>query len=266
MNKRLDNILYIIGLVLVGILLIFVTNVFAKPPRPTIYDKKQDNKIQDNRDDINVNWNRSVNNENDIVSNLDKINNIDIGKNLGLIEDNTDEIVRVEDKSKDRDNKLSKRIINNKDNISINKKKIINVDDKHTSCNKRQDKTLNDHNKRITDNSDRINDLDSRVGDLEKTQYKVQVEFRVLDTKRLTISPYISQNFTRNCIDEAGVRITIKLGASYEEKEIVKTNARLSVIEEKLAIMPVLEKVVDTKGNTKSLRIIGNGLAVGGQF
>jgi hypothetical protein len=111
-----------------------------------------------------------------------------------------------------------------------------------------------------------VDNLSNRVSKLERTQYKVEVGVRVLDTKRLTITPYVSQNFTRGCVDEVGVRVTIKLGTSYEEREIAKTNARLDNLEKRIGTAPLLTKVVDTKGNTKSISISATGLSVTNQF
>jgi len=119
---------------------------------------------------------------------------------------------------------------------------------------------------RINDHENKINNLNDRVGKLERTQIKAQVEFRVLDTKKLSISPYLSQNFTRNKVDEVGVRIQVKLGRSYEEKLIENTNKRVVEIEKRMSIAPVIERVVDQKGNIKSIRITENGLAVNGKF
>ena len=120
---------------------------------------------------------------------------------------------------------------------------------------KNENNTLNN---RINDTNNRVDNLDHRVGKLEQTQVKAQFEFRILDTKRVTISPYISQNFTRSKVDEVGVRVTVKIGKSYEEKLIEKQNARLKSIEKKLDIpQEVLEReiVKDKKGNIISEHI-----------
>lgn len=144
--------------------------------------------------------------------------------------------------------------------------------DKESSVNKKQNKTLQDH-------ENRINDLDDRVNKLEKTQYVAEAEFRVYDGKYLTVSPFIRQNFTRSKLDTVGVRFTIKLGKSYEEREIEKTNARLdrtetrlARIEEKIGEPAYIEKTVikDIWGKTKktswSIQPRSNGLEVNGKF
>jgi hypothetical protein len=94
----------------------------------------------------------------------------------------------------------------------------------------------------------------------------VQTEFRVYDNKYLTVSPYISNNLTRNKLDEAGVRVTIKLGTSYEEREIAKTNSRLERLERSVGQSAVIERTLDSKGHIKSIRINSSGLSVNGQF
>lgn len=73
----------------------------------------------------------------------------------------------------------------------------------------------------------KTNNLNNRLNKLEKTQYKIQTNFRIIDTKRISIAPYISHNFTRQKIDEVGIKITVKLCKSYEEKEIEKLQKEL---------------------------------------
>ena len=98
-----------------------------------------------------------------------------------------------------------------------------------------------------------------------KDQYKVGVELRLTDTKRTTTSIYYNRDFNNN-VNEIGAKLTLKLGSSYEERELEKTNKRLNTIEKKLEITPVIEKVVDTKGNTKSISISERGLSVRTDF
>ena len=125
---------------------------------------------------------------------------------------------------------------------------------------------VNNHSQILNDHENKINNLNDRVGKLERTQFKAQVEVRILDTKRLTILPYVSQNFTRGCVDEMGVRVVVKIGKSYEEKLIEKTNSRLTNLEKSIGNSPVITKVVDTKGNTKSINISATGLIINGGF
>lgn len=71
---------------------------------------------------------------------------------------------------------------------------------------------------------DGVNGKDGKNGlngkDL-KDQYKVGIEFRVLDTKKTTWLTYYNRDFN-NDTNEIGVKVQIKLGKSYEEKLIEK--------------------------------------------
>jgi len=79
----------------------------------------------------------------------------------------------------------------------------------------------------INNTNTRIDEVNNRVSKLERTQFKVQTEFRIIDTKTFSVSPYVSSNFTRNCVDEAGLRIVFKIGKSYEEREIDKLREKI---------------------------------------
>jgi hypothetical protein len=128
---------------------------------------------------------------------------------------------------------------------------------------------INNHttlNNRINDTNSRIDNVSNRVSKLEKTQLKAQLEFRVLDTKRVTVSPYVSQDFTRGCIDEAGVRITIKLGTSYEEREIIKTNKRLDNLETYLGTPEVKEAIQQVRMNKIKVNTNGKSFWINKEF
>ena len=112
----------------------------------------------------------------------------------------------------------------------------------------------------------RVNDVSNRVGKLEKTQVIAELGVRILDTKHLSVIPYLQQNFTRQKVSEVGVKCLIKIGKSYEEKLIEDTNSRVKELEKKMGGMPIITKVVDKKGKLISIRIEENGLSVGGEF
>ena len=140
----------------------------------------------------------------------------------------------------------------------VNPETVTELQDTDTELNNKIDNTninIKNNTKQIQRQNTEINNINNRVGKLEQTQYKLQMEFRVIDTKRVTISPCISHNFTRNKIDEVGVRVTVKLGKSYEEKLIELQNMRLSAMEHKLAMPKIVlerEIVKDRKGNVIS--------------
>jgi len=135
-----------------------------------------------------------------------------------------------------------KEILKNRDNISINSSaiktnadNIVNVDNRHTSWNKKQDKAIitNKDNiitnrDNITKNSQRITNVENRVSDLEKTQYVVEGQVRVVDTKNWTVKPFARYNIERQNVDTVGVRFTFKLGSSYEERRIEALENKLN--------------------------------------
>jgi len=109
----------------------------------------------------------------------------------------------------------------------------------------------------VNDVNNRVDNLSNRVSKLERTQYKLQVGVRILDTKRISVVSYVSQDFTRGCIDEAGVRVTFKLGTSYEERMITATNARVERLEKFLALPEVQEGITQAKMN--KLQVVTDG-------
>jgi hypothetical protein len=150
---------------------------------------------------------------------------------------------------------------------------INNIDDKHTVWNTKQDTNISNINnvndrqdKSINNLNSKVDNLDNRVNKLERTQYVLETSFRILDTKRITLRPFFRQNFTRNKVDVVGLKIDVKLGKSYEEKLIEKVNIRLDELGKAIGNAPIIERVVDNKGNVKSISIIGNGLKVNGEF
>jgi hypothetical protein len=53
---------------------------------------------------------------------------------------------------------------------------------------------------------------------------------------------------------------------SYEERMIEQTNKRVDALEVKIGNAPVIEKIVDSEGNLKSIQINRNGLQVERKF
>lgn len=213
-----------------------------------------------------------VNSLNDNVENLlQKINTTDLdsqGRDMTLQKNIDNESTRAQGAENTLQQNINTETIN-RVNADNQLQKNINVVDTNSQT---RDQTLQGNinneaiirrnmdtqlNNRITDTNNRIDNVSNRVSRLEKTQYKVQAEFRVIDTKRFTISPYISQNFTRSCLDEAGVRVTIKLGSSYEEREIAKTNKRLENLETYLKTPEVQEAIENVK--MKNIKVDTDG-------
>jgi len=97
-----------------------------------------------------------------------------------------------------------------------------------------------------------------------KDQYKAGVGLRIFDTKRTQGEIAYYRDFN-NQANEIVAKITIKLGSSYEEREISKTNSRLDRLEKQIGNSPTITKVVEN-GKTKSISISASGLNVSGNF
>lgn len=210
---------------------------------------------------------------------IDNLNNGLSNETINRINgDNTlqTNINSVDTNSKGRDTVLQNNIDTESNTRSsadsVLQSNISNVDSKQTTWNNQQDASINNLN-------NAVDNLDNRLGKLEQTQYVAEAEFRVFDSKRLTIKPFIRQNFTRSKLDTVGVRFTIKFGESYEEKEIAKTNARVDNINSRLASLEkrlgqpaYIEKTIikDTKGKTTKTSIhitdVPAVLSVRGEF
>jgi len=146
--------------------------------------------------------------------------------------------------------------------INKNTKNIKKVDKKHTKWNKQQDININQNNRDIINNSNSINnnarrigELDNRIGELEETQYVVEGQVRIYDSKKWQVNPFARYNIGRNRIDTVGVRFTYKFGRSFEEKLIEEQNKRLKILEKQLEIRKQPKVVGKTK---KGFSIIAN--------
>lgn len=92
------------------------------------------------------------------------------------------------------------------------------------------------------------------IGKGLKDRQELQLEIRLRDTRKTGIFFYFIHDFN-NDNNTAGIKFLWKLGTSYEEREIAKTNARLANIEKILNINTVITKTVDEQGNLKSITI-----------
>jgi len=98
-----------------------------------------------------------------------------------------------------------------------------------------------------------------------ENQVKAGIEFRLFDTQHTTSSIYVNRDFA-NRVTETGFKLTIKLGTSYEEREIAKTNIRLSVLEKNAGTSTVITKVMDTKGNITHMSITAQSGSIKREF
>jgi len=179
------------------ILFINIQNAWSKPPLATVYDKKQDIKINKNTKDINKETDQRIREDIKLNNSIDD-NTLDITDNKSYINDNTLDVT---------DNKSS--INSNLTNISNNK----NL---------------------INSNSNKITSLDNRVSELEEIQYIVGLEGRVYDSKKWQVNIFADYSTNRNKVDRTGVRFIYKFGSSFEEKEINKLKQKLEELENKL--------------------------------
>lgn len=94
--------------------------------------------------------------------------------------------------------------------------------------------TLNNLLNSNTVQSQQLSDLDNKVDALERTQYVIEPEVRIYDSKRLTVSPFIRYNIARQKVDVVGIRFTIKFGKSYEEAKLEKLEDQNRNLQERL--------------------------------
>lgn len=140
-----------------------------------------------------------------------------------------------------RINKNVKNIDINKGDITNNYNRTTNVNNKHTEWNTRQDNKIENH--------------ENRIGTLEDTQYNLMGEVNILQGRRWKFGVYGKYNLNRNVNSEAGLKITISLGDSWEAKEIDKVNKRLQKLENKLKFHNIETETVQKDKNTWTLRI-----------
>jgi hypothetical protein len=89
-----------------------------------------------------------------------------------------------------------------------------------------------------------------------KDQYKAGVGLRIFDTRKTQGEIAYYRDFNNNA-NEIVAKITIKLGASFEEKEIAKTNNRLDNLETYLSTPEVKEAIEQVK--MKNIKVKTNG-------
>ena len=68
--------------------------------------------------------------------------------------------------------------------------------------------------------SPQITGLDSRLSDLEETQYVFGLNLRLYDSRKMSWNVFANYSANRSKLDRVGIDLTLKLGKSYEEKQI----------------------------------------------
>ena len=93
-------------------------------------------------------------------------------------------------------------------------------------------KPINDKN---VQQDQRLDRMDNRLEDLEDSQFILGLNFRLNDTKKTTLEAFGDYSVDREKIDRYGLRLTIKMGKSYEEKLIEELMLRIYELEHKLS-------------------------------
>lgn len=73
----------------------------------------------------------------------------------------------------------------------------------------------------------RMDQFEDRLSDLEDPQFILGLNLRLTDTKRTTLEAFGDYSVTRGEVDRYGLRLTFKLGKSYEEKLIENLQAEV---------------------------------------
>ncbi len=96
-------------------------------------------------------------------------------------------------------------------------------------------KPVNDKNfqqdQRLDDLTDRVDNLGNRVDELEDPQFILGLNLRLNDTQKTKLEAFMDYSETRSQVDRYGVRLTLKLGKSYEEKLIEDLMLKLEELE-----------------------------------
>ena len=74
----------------------------------------------------------------------------------------------------------------------------------------------------------RFDRIENRLDTLEETQFILGLNVRLLDTKRTTLEAFADYSTNRSKVDRCGIRLTLKLGKSYEEKLIEQLQAQIA--------------------------------------
>ncbi len=86
---------------------------------------------------------------------------------------------------------------------------------------------LQEINEKNAEQDSRMDQFDNRLSDLEDSQFILGLNLRLTDTKRTTLEAFGDYSVTRGEVDSYGLRLTFKLGKSYEEKLIEDLQAEV---------------------------------------
>ncbi len=98
-----------------------------------------------------------------------------------------------------------------------------------TDVNKRVDTVSNNQNAQ----QGQINDTNNRVDEIDQTKALIETDVRLFDSKRVTVAVFNSADVRRVKEFAAGLRFTLKLGKSYEERLIESQAAQIEALKRK---------------------------------
>lgn len=91
-------------------------------------------------------------------------------------------------------------------------------------------------------NSQQISDLGNQMHKMEQTKIMPELDLRLYDAKRFSISAYDAYDATNGHNFALGAKLQIKIGKSYEEKLLDKQNKQLEAQKEEIR---ELKRLVD---------------------
>lgn len=89
-------------------------------------------------------------------------------------------------------------------------------------------------NEKNTQQDQRLDNLENRVSDLEDPQFILGLNVRLADTQKTTLNAFVDYSTNRGQVDRYGLRLTVKLGESYEETLIKELMAKIEALETKV--------------------------------
>lgn len=240
-----------------------------QPKIPTKYDLEQDIRINNNKTNTTKNKQSIITNIKNIIKNKlgikknsQKINKVNkrvnrTNRKLRRVDRKHTIWNKIQDKKINKNKKEIKKvdkkhtIWNNNQDVKIdnNSKEIVNntnfinyVNDVHTDWNNQQDVRLGNHNSRLNNHENRLNNHEDRIEDLEETEVNVIGEVEFIRQKNYKVGVYGKYDVRHNRTPEVGLRVTIGLGKSWEQKELEKVEAKMKKLEQ------ALEKILKRAG------------------
>jgi hypothetical protein len=90
-----------------------------------------------------------------------------------------------------------------------------------------------------------LQDHESRIGTLEETQYNVRGELKFIREKNFEVGVYSKYNTNRNVCSEVGLSITIGIGKSWTERELDSVNKKVAELQK------TMEKILQKAGGSE---------------